>query len=292
MTPGTKLLTRVHTVLPLHLILSLPNNLLAHVPITEISQTLTALLEKEEESDEESEVGSDEEEETGAPDLATLFAQGMYFPASVVNVYPTASQSFLSQYPVSETTRLAARLEMSLVPEKVNGEVVKADLEAGFSLTGEVLSEEDKGYRISLGLSAEVGGEGWVSTEEASQYGPGRSEGIISGEIAEVPGGKLIPGQVFPSVIASSTAGGRIYQLTIDHDKVVKSQLNEISNVASILPGHLVSVLVTAVVPSGLNVKIGGFFDGTIDIAHLALGGEDIDDKYKVGKKVNDLLRC
>ena len=36
---GTKLLARVHTVLPLHLILSLPNNLLAHVPITEVSQT-------------------------------------------------------------------------------------------------------------------------------------------------------------------------------------------------------------------------------------------------------------
>lgn len=96
-----------------------------------------------------------------------------------------------------------------------------------------------------------------------------------------------MPGQLLPCVIASSTAGGRIYQLSIEQDKIVKSQLNEISNVASILPGHLVSVLVTAVVPSGLNVKIGGFFDGTIDIAHLALGGEDIDDKYKVGKKAS-----
>lgn len=173
MTPGTKLLTRVHTVLPLHLILSLPNNLLAHVPITEISTTLTALLQKEEESDEESDAGSDDEE-SGAPDLATLFTPGMYFPAKVLNLYPTASQSFFSQYPVSETTRLAARVEMSLVPEKVNDEVVKADLEAGFGLTGEVLSEEDKGYRVGLGLSSEVGGEGWVSLEEAKSA-PGES---------------------------------------------------------------------------------------------------------------------
>ena len=59
-----------------------------------------------------------------------------------------------------------------------------------------------------------------------------------------------------------------------------------ITSRAHLLPGHLVSALITAVVPSGLNVKVCGFFDGTIDLAHLALGEEDIEDKYKLGKKV------
>jgi len=80
-------------------------------------------------------------------------------------------------------------------------------------------------------------------------------------------------------------------QLSLDPAVLLKAQLTEASNVASILPGHLVSALVTAVVPSGLNVKICGFFDGTIDLTHLDLKGEDIDEKYKLGKKVCRQLR-
>ena len=269
---GTHLLARVHSVLPLHLILSLPNNLLAHVPITEISTTLTQLLSAEEEDEDMSDNEDNESStSTAAPDLATLFVPGQYFPAKVLQLYPTASQSFVSQYPVSETTRLAARVEMTLVPEKVNSEIVKADVDAGLVITGEVLSEEDKGYRIGLGFNEDVGGEGWISRDDVDQY---------------IPAKTLIPGQIIPSTVSSLSAGGRIVQLSIDPDTLVSSQLSEISNVASIVPGNLFNVLITAVVPSGLNVKIAGFYDGTIDIAHLDLQGEDIDDKYKVGKKI------
>lgn len=35
-----------------------------------------------------------------------------------------------------------------------------------------------------------------------------------------------------------------------------------------------------------MNVKICGFYDGTIDIAHLGLGEDDIDDRFKIGKKL------
>ncbi len=53
------------------------------------------------------------------------------------------------------------------------------------------------------------------------------------------------------------------------------------------LPGQLVSALITAVIPfSGLNVKIAGFYDGTIDMTHLGLDGKDIEQVYKIGKRV------
>ena len=158
--------------MPLHLILSLPNNLLAHVPITEISIKLTSLLEVEEEDlpseDDENDGGSSSS--ASPPDLAQLFRPGQYFPAKVVQSFPTASQSFISQYPVSETTRLAARTEMTLVPEKINSEISKEDLKPGYLITGEVLSEEDKGYRIGLGLNSDTGGsemEGWISKADS-----------------------------------------------------------------------------------------------------------------------------
>lgn len=166
------MLARVHTVLPLHLILSLSNNLLAHVPITEISNTLTRLLSQETSSSSSSHGESEDEGE--APDLTELFQPGQYYTAKVLNLFPTASQSFASQYPPSETNKLAARVEMTLVPEKVNSEIAKADLVGGYMIAGEVVSEEDKGWRIGLGLSKDnglSGVEGWLSTKEAGKLG-------------------------------------------------------------------------------------------------------------------------
>ena len=95
-----------------------------------------------------------------------------------------------------------------------------------------------------------------------------------------------MPGQLVSVAVSSLGAGGRVVNLSVDPQTIIRSQLTEASTVTSILPGHLVSALITAVVPSGLNVKICGFFDGTIDLAHLGLGDADIEQTYIVGKKV------
>ncbi|WVQ75049.1 hypothetical protein IAR50_004658 [Cryptococcus sp. DSM 104548] len=269
---GTRVLARVHTILPLHLILSLPNNLLAHVPITEVSNTLTQLLRAEEDAAMEDDEEDESDDESSAPDLNQLFVPGQYVPAKVLTLYPTASQSFVSQYPVTETTRLAARVELTLIPEKVNSEVAKKDLEKGYLLTGEVKSEEDKGWTVGIGLDTEDGGssvEGFVSKDDATKFNK-----------------TLVPGQLVPSTISSITAGGRLVQLTLDPTELVRAQVSEVSTVGSLVPGHLVTALITAVVPSGLNVKVAGFFDGTLDIAHLPLGEDDVEEKYKIGKKL------
>lgn len=97
----------------------------------------------------------------------------------------------------------------------------------------------------------------------------------------------IVPGQLLAVSMADVTAGGRVVQLSIEAERLVGSPLGEVSNVGSILPGHLVSALVTAVVPSGLNVKVCGFFEGTVDLAHVDAGGEDLEEKYKIGKKVS-----
>lgn len=61
-------------------------------------------------------------------------------------------------------------------------------------------------------------------------------------------------------------------------------QLSEVTNVSSILPGTLVQSLITAVHPTGLNLQVLGFFEGTVDQLHLR---HDATEKtYKVGKKV------
>ena len=50
------------------------------------------------------------------------------------------------------------------------------------------------------------------------------------------------------------------------------------------LPGELVQCLITAIVTSGINVQMLGYFDGTIDRFHLPVG--DLDENLKVGQKV------
>jgi rRNA biogenesis protein RRP5 len=57
-----------------------------------------------------------------------------------------------------------------------------------------------------------------------------------------------------------------------------------VTNANSVLPGTLVQALITAVHPTGLNLQVLGFFDGTVDQFHLR---PDASEKtYKIGKKV------
>lgn len=261
----------MQAVLPLHLILSLPNQLLAHVPITEVSSTLTDRLTKgEKEDDEDMEIDAnaeeDDEEDADTPELSQLYQPGQYVSGIVTQNFPSESsnKSFLGMYTPTEQTRLASRIEMSLRPEKVNEGVMKADVTTGYRLTGSVKSEEDHGFAIDLGLK-DV--EGFLKKEDAATK-------------------TLFGGQVLDFVVTSSN--GRLAQLTIDETQNKRTLGPDVyTNVSSILPGHLVNCLITAIIPAGLNVKISGFFDGTIDLTHLGIGDKDIEKEFKLGKKVS-----
>lgn len=61
-------------------------------------------------------------------------------------------------------------------------------------------------------------------------------------------------------------------------------QVSEVTNVNSVLPGALVQCLITAVHPTGLNLQILGFFDGTVDQLHMRDGA--VEKAYKIGKKI------
>lgn len=174
LTPSTKILARVHSVLNLHLILSLPNQLLAHVPITEVTDSLTHLLTKDEKDSEdamsdvqaEAEADeSDEEADGDVPELHQLFTPGQYVLTTLTQSYPSESsnRAFLTLYPPSEVVRLASRLEMSLVPGKVNKDVSKLDVVKGYRVTGEVRGEEDHGWIVGLGVE---GIEGFLRKED------------------------------------------------------------------------------------------------------------------------------
>jgi rRNA biogenesis protein RRP5 len=129
MTVGMKILGQVTSVQPLALVISLPDQLLGHVPITEISTQLTALLEATEERGDTS--ATDDEDDL--PDLSELFCVGQYIRAVVTAVHaPGTTGAAETGKRRDDVVKPSRRVELSIVPGKINAGVHKSDLRSGF----------------------------------------------------------------------------------------------------------------------------------------------------------------
>ena len=131
-----KLLCQIVAVYPFILIVSLPDQLLGHVPITQISSQMTSVLEAAE-AESTGEVESDAEEDTpndrDLPDLTELFRIGEFVRAFVTLVKPpgTTDGRVFGHYR-DEMEKASRRVELSLIPDQVNVGVAKTDLNRGF----------------------------------------------------------------------------------------------------------------------------------------------------------------
>jgi rRNA biogenesis protein RRP5 len=137
MAIGMKILGQVISVQPLALVVSLPNQLLGHVPITQISAHLTHILETMDEDEDSSEAESDNEpKQQRAPDLFEIFRPGQYVKAVVTAVHAAGSTNMPGIGRTrDETVKASRRVELSLSPDKVNDGVQKSDLRPGFVRT-------------------------------------------------------------------------------------------------------------------------------------------------------------
>lgn len=148
------ILGQIVSVQPLALIISLPNQLFGHVPITQISTQLTSLLEAMEGSSEKSaseDVEEDEEEEpkSAVPDLADLFHVGQYVRAIVSAVHESGTTDMTGIGKTRDgVARASRRVELCLIPGKVNAGVQKADLRPGLVCTL-LLSPSDEMLKVS-----------------------------------------------------------------------------------------------------------------------------------------------
>jgi rRNA biogenesis protein RRP5 len=137
-----KILGQVVSIGPLALVVSLPNQLYGHVPITQVSSELTSSLESMDGDNEPPLDGDDDDnddEETEAktsrvPDLFDLFQPGQYLRCVVVGSHPAGTTTIVAgtRRARDEVEKASRRVELSLIPERVNQGVVKADLKSGF----------------------------------------------------------------------------------------------------------------------------------------------------------------
>ena len=134
-TSGMKILCQVVSIQPYQLIVSLPNQLLGHVPITQVSTQLTSILDA---ADAASEDSADEAEDdnvddlVSALDLSRLFEIGQYLRSVVTAVRPLGSTEGRSPgHARDEVEKASRRVELSLIPEQVNAGLTKDDLRPG-----------------------------------------------------------------------------------------------------------------------------------------------------------------
>ncbi|EPQ61392.1 hypothetical protein GLOTRDRAFT_124234 [Gloeophyllum trabeum ATCC 11539] len=272
-TPGMKLYGQIFSVQPLALVVSLPNQLWAHVPITQISSQLTSRLEKLDE-DEEMPEASDEDEDSPTsggrvPDLYELFRAGQYVRGIVTAVHPSGStDSTLMGRAKDEAQKASRRIEMSLLPQKVNEGLAKADMKTGLTISAAVASLEDHGYILELGVPNVTG---FLSYREAEK-GPFPKDA------------RLHVGQILDVAVSAMSGNGRTCTVSVDPKSLANASISEISNVSSVIPGMLVHSLVTAVLPGGLNLQVLGSFEATVDEYHVR--AEVVEQGYRIGQKV------
>jgi rRNA biogenesis protein RRP5 len=133
-----KILGQIVSVQSLALIISLPNQLFAHVPITNISSQLTKILEDMDnfEGSEPEEDDETQSHESRIPTLFDLFKEGQYIRSIVVAVHtPGSTDTSGVSKSRDEVAKASRRIELSLVPEKVNAGVQKLDLRPDFAST-------------------------------------------------------------------------------------------------------------------------------------------------------------
>ncbi|KAJ1301821.1 hypothetical protein OPQ81_009049 [Rhizoctonia solani] len=265
--PGQKLLGQIISVLPLALIVSLPNQLMGHVPIINISSQLTSRLESTPSSPSEAEDSEEDDNDNGVPSLSQMFKPGQYISCTVKQVRPASSTIDFGAKPRDEEEKAARRVELSIRPNEVNTGVGAGDLRPGFNITGAIQSVEDHGYVVDFGIP-DV--SGFIPYKDKSKPDTKR----------------LSVGQVVSSTVTKLSENKRLCTLSTKWDAVQNASLTEATSAHALLPGTLVSALVTAVVPSGLNLQLLGYFGGTVELFHLPGGTDSVKEGDKVKARI------
>lgn len=253
LTPGVSVLGQVVMVAKTQLAIALGDNLVGHVPITAISDELTAQLEKyeaaiesldEEEEDEDESNGNVLSIKPDFPKLESLFTVGQWLRAVVI-----------------AGDEAQKGITLSIEPQLTNAAMEEADLAPGNFVQAAVKSIEDHGVVFSLGVEKFLG---FMPKKELKK--------------AEVSILSFKPGQVVLASVAET--GARIVSLRPAHNENVnkKTTVGSITSVDAIHPGAIVSALITDVAEDGVHARVFGMVDGTFSLPHT---GEYSLDKLK-----------
>jgi rRNA biogenesis protein RRP5 len=138
---------------------------------------------------------------------------------------------------------------------------------------------QDHGYILSIGLD---GIDGFLHNDDAKNY--------INSYNND---NELAIGQVITVGVINMLDNKRTVKVTADPEIISKARISDVAvnNISSLLPGNLVTAIVTDICSNGIRVKIMGLLDGIIDLFHagkkIMTNYQDFYDNFKVGKKIH-----
>ncbi len=241
------------------LVVSLPNHLTAFVSCDRVSTHLNALFTEF--------TASEDQNIAAPPQLSEFFKEGDFVIGSI------AAVEGANIFGCDDRKKKRRRLELSLLPTKVNSDLSISDLQEGVLLPVEIKSIEDKGYVVDLGLS------------------DGQVVGFLPfGQNQQV---FKIGGVVVCCVAALPKKLGRVINVQL-YDNSCKNTAS-LKNFNQIRPGTLVENVEVKSVKNGvIEVIVNGIHSGQLDIINLPVEstlpnmktGTDFSLNYAVGSQI------
>ncbi|KAF2733591.1 nucleic acid-binding protein [Polyplosphaeria fusca] len=265
--PGTMVLGQVVQVTTAELVLSLPNNLTGIVPLTAISDQLSSRVEKLLEDGVDGDADN-EDKELEDVDLEAMFSTGQYLRCCIVSTGEDA--------PAHGASKAKRRVEVSINPNIVNRGITKSNITVHCMLQASVVSNEDHGLIMDLGLD-EPNVRGFLGKSELGF-------GVDHATIQE--------GAVFMCLVTGLNSDRRIVKLSTNQQKLGNlkrlSCVTEAPTVDVFLPGTAVDVVVADSSPTTITGTIMGMMNATADVVHSGTtqGVTDMSEKHKIGAKV------
>lgn len=252
---GAEVLGQISRIDKMHLVVALGDHLFGQVPITAVSEEVTELLEKFEDSESESE---DEDNKVNLkvgpefPKLSERFQVGQWVRAVVT--------------PNDESRQI----DLSIEPEMVNAQMEADDLDTGAVVQGAVKSVEDHGVVLNLGLPNV---SGFISKKELIR--------------ASISPASLKRGLV---ILASAiSVKSRVLSLRPAFaEKLERSSVvTAISSVDAVHPGTVVNAIISEIAENGVGARLFGMIDATFALPHAgAYSVDTLKAELTVGNTV------
>ncbi|XP_076345975.1 ribosomal RNA Processing 5 isoform X2 [Tachypleus tridentatus] len=237
---------------------NLPGGLKGIVPITNVSDPFTRLMEEY--------AANPESTEEMVLALKSMFVPGQTLPCRVMEI---------SKAP--ETSR--RNITLSVNPRDVNFDLNIGSLRHGMLVYVAVESVEDHGYVMDLGIK---GLSAFLSHKVAASFVQSRNYGN------PLSVGQLIPCIVdMPELRSNELLKQRIINLAAKPKMTESAHLNNSTNptLQSIIPGISITVTVTKVLDEGLIVKLNCGYAGAIYKLHMKDVWE-LPKKYQINQEV------
>ncbi|XP_052228949.1 protein RRP5 homolog isoform X2 [Dreissena polymorpha] len=257
--PGMLLLGSVKAIQSYSLTLALPNGLSGVVPIMHISAAYTESLER---YSQHHEMGDTVE---NVSTLSELFHVGMVLPCRLRDYNSAAGDT--------------KKLQLSVNPRDVNGDVQPASLQHGMCIYGSVSSIEDHGYIVDIGVKAV---QCFLRHKQAKKFiqQNNHGEGLRVGQIVKCS--LLMEG----SRVDQQAGRNQVINVSIDPSEVGKHLESSSLAFSALAPGMRVTAKVNKVIQEKGMVLSFHKLKGVVHKSHVPLDLQTYTHRQEVSAVV------